>query len=183
MEGDTALKDHWILDREHSNEQVKPHIFRIIIDSLEAKVDERKKYLQNSNTNIEFDSNNDFLKIPKFESFNSDYYNNYIGKSQNWVGHVIEIMHDKFTAKLQDSNYPGTYEIANFEMEEISQGDKDLLTLGAIFYWSVGFAYEKGQVSKKSIIRFKRSAYLSENDIDNIADRASFFDKNINWDD
>jgi len=88
----------------------------------------------------------------------------------------------EFTAKLIDKNDQTTFEVAQFDMDEISKGDMELIKLGAISYWSVGFANQNGQISKQSLIRFKRSVALSISEFDYITDQASELSEKIHWD-
>lgn len=65
------------------------------------------------------------------------------------------IYENSFEAKLVDKNDDSTFEIAEFDFDEISNGDLKLLKVGAIFYWSVGYASQNGQITKQSLLRFK----------------------------
>ncbi len=105
----------------------------------------------------------------------------YFKKTQKWLGHVTEIKSDEFIAELKDLTNPGTIEIGEFEINEISAEDKELLTIGSAFYWSVGYAVEKGQVKKESIIRFQR-IYWEQDELDSAFDRARILEENLNWD-
>jgi hypothetical protein len=109
-------------------------------------------------------------------------FNNYMCRSQNWVGHIIEITESEFTAKLIDKLDPTTYEIAQFEIDEVSQGDLGLLKMGALFYWSVGYANQNGQVSKQSLIRFKRSIDFTVQEFDSLIDKANEINASLKWD-
>lgn len=71
-----------------------------------------------------------------------------------------------FIAKLFDLNIGGTYEMGEFDNEDVSPDDVLLLSTGAIFYWSVGHYMENGQSVKRSDIRFQRLITLDEDDIE-----------------
>lgn len=109
-------------------------------------------------------------------------FNNYMCRSQNWVGHIIELSESEFTAKLIDKLDPTTYEIAQFGIDEVSPGDLGLLKVGALFYWSVGFANQNGQVLKQSLIRFKRSIDFSVQEFDTLIDKAKEINASLKWD-
>ncbi len=106
---------------------------------------------------------------------------NYICQSMNWIGYVTEIREDSFTARLTDTSNDTTDEIADFDLQDVSKDDLSLLTLGATFYWSVGYAYQYGQVIKQSFIRFKRSMDLSVQEFDTIMDEVKQLKDNIVW--
>lgn len=85
-------------------------------------------------------------------------------------------------AKLEDKYDPTTYEIAEFEVAEVSEDDISLLKLGAIFYWFVGYVNQDGQVFKQSLVRFKRIVDFTESEIDFIADEANELNNTLIWD-
>lgn len=102
-------------------------------------------------------------------------YSAYFQSLQQWLGHVTEIDQESnlFTAKLQDLSSPGTYEIAEFEIRDIPEGDLDLLKIGAAFYWSLGYNYNRSQKTKQSAIRFQRLNDWTEEEYDNAIDKAN----------
>jgi hypothetical protein len=105
----------------------------------------------------------------------------YICQSTEWIGYVLEIKDDSFTAKLIDVDDNTTYEIAEFDKIDVSACDMDLLALGAVFYWSVGYANHFGQIIKQSFIRFKRSINLDVKEFDSIIDNARKLNDEILW--
>lgn len=107
--------------------------------------------------------------LPKVDKY-YDIYNSkrFSKKIQNWKGVVIQISENSFKAKLEDLSAGGTYEIGEFDYDDVSPDDTPLLLIGAIFYWSVGHYMENGQSVKRSDIRFQRLITLDENDIENV---------------
>lgn len=118
----------------------------------------------------------DFLSLKKKEN-DLDY----ICQSTKWIGYVIEIRDNSFTAKLTDVDNDTTYEIADFDKSDVSECDLNLLELGATFYWSVGYANQYGQIIKQSLIRFKRSINIEESEFDSIIDKAKELENEIVW--
>lgn len=106
----------------------------------------------------------------------------YMSNIQSWTGYVSDIEEDNFTAKLIDKKDPTTYEIATFSKEDVSDGDLNLLKPGAVFYWSIGYATNKGQRIKQSLIRFRRSGNISVQVFDQAMDRAEELNQNLTWD-
>lgn len=105
----------------------------------------------------------------------------YFTGAQKWIGHVTEIKKHTFKAQLIDLNKTTTYEIGEFELNEVPPEDKELLSIGAAFYWSIGQANINGQIEKKSLIRFQRMKPWSANDYDNALDRANKLFHELNW--
>lgn len=96
-------------------------------------------------------------------------------------GYVTKVFDEYFEAKIYDENLQGTYEIGEFDIKDVDKGDYDLFEEGAIFYWTFGYFKVKGQLLKQSEIRFQRIAIISENEFDEINDRAENLDKSLNW--
>lgn len=114
---------------------------------------------------------NDFYDIYNSKRFSK--------KIQNWKGIVLEITDNSFIAKLFDLTNGGTYEIGEFELNEVSPNDQPLLFLGSIFYWSVGHYMENGQIVKRSDIRFQRLITLDMDDIDNVQSEIEYKYSNL----
>ncbi|HEY5370172.1 MAG TPA: hypothetical protein VIJ75_14410 [Hanamia sp.] len=115
-----------------------------------------------------FDNGYPLLDLPELSDiYDSSNSKKFSKKIQSWKGVIISYTNKTFTAKLLDLDAGGTFEIGEFEKEDISPDDLNLLSEGAIFYWSVGHYMENGQSVKRSDIRFQRLITLDENDIEN----------------
>jgi hypothetical protein len=95
-------------------------------------------------------------------------------------GIVISINENNFTAKLTDLTHEAAEELADFPFDEISDDDKLLLEVGAVFYWNIGFKLlPSGQKERSSLIRFRRLPAWHYNEIENARkvadDLAAFF--------
>ena len=77
---------------------------------------------------------------------------------QQWECTVTEIAVDEFTAELRDLTDPANYrEEATFDLDEVSPGDQQLIALGAVFRWSIGYKTSvAGQRERVSQLRFVR---------------------------
>lgn len=98
---------------------------------------------------------------------------NYSRKTQRWQGFILDLKNENktFVAKLEDlSNPGGTNEILEFEVNEVSPDEIELVKVGAIFYWSIGSVMTNGTLKKQSILRFKRVASWTAEEFDNAAD-------------
>jgi hypothetical protein len=115
------------------------------------------------------------LNITKYHGISKKFYK----KVQNWQGIVLGIDDFHFKAKLIDITNGGTYEIAEFDIEDVSPEDRSLIGLGSLFYWSVGRAMENGQSVNRSDIRFQRLITLDESELDKISDDADVLFSNL----
>jgi len=120
------------------------------------------------------------IKYPFSHKTRKELY--YYKKAQHWIGTIIKINEDFFVAKLVDKNDGGTYETAEFDFNEVSRSDRKLIKKGGVFYFSLGFASNNGQIKKESFLRFKRNVPFNDDDINKIEERVNKFDQNINWD-
>jgi len=111
-------------------------------------------------------------------SFSRDYYQNI----QKWKGYVLEVHEHAFTARLDDLNDLSTHEIASFSNDDVSPSDRPLISVGSVFYWSVGnYISANGQLTKQSLIRFQRLAGWSTSEVDRITDKARQLAEDLNW--
>src|SRR5262249_14786555 len=77
---------------------------------------------------------------------------------KRWEGVVVAMNADDFAARLHNLDNPSEYHLeAVIPVEEITDSDRDLLQVGAVFYWTIGYRTEVyGQKSSVSTIRFRR---------------------------
>lgn len=186
MESKTENKQHWVVDNPITVKTNGENGSRFIIDSIENEITKRKKALPSDSLFVEKllnegEENSNFL-LPNFSiNYTISSIRNSFSHTQKWIGYIVRLKTDSFIAKLEDINNPNTYEIGEFEFREISPEDKELISLGTVFYWSIGYANYNGQVKKESIIRFKRTAGWKEDDVDFVADRSSRLDSELKW--
>lgn len=102
---------------------------------------------------------------------------------QKWEGIVTEIGEDYFIAKLVNLTGEGPEESATFPFSEISsEEDTQLLKIGAVFYWSIGY-YEraKGTRIRSSLIRFRRLPMWTESIIKAAQKEAERLNEFFGW--
>ncbi|MEA3359623.1 MAG: hypothetical protein U9R17_09510 [Thermodesulfobacteriota bacterium] len=74
-----------------------------------------------------------------------------------WRGVVLEIHKDCFLCRLVDQDGNSPDEEAEILLSEISDEDFQLIDIGAVFYWSIGYQINpSGSRTRSSIIRFRR---------------------------
>ncbi len=105
---------------------------------------------------------------------------------QRWEGVVIATDGEQFMARLHNLENPAESDLeAVISVEEIADSDKNLLKIGAVFYWTIGYRFEPyGQKSSVSTIRFRLLPVWTSNDHQRLSKLASdydaFFDTSLN---
>ncbi|MGQ0553777.1 MAG: hypothetical protein ACT4PU_11235 [Planctomycetota bacterium] len=97
---------------------------------------------------------------------------------QRWEGIVVEVLEERIVAELADLAEPqAALEVATIPVDEISPRDRELLEVGASFYWSIFYETAvNGQLRRMSEIRFRRLGTWSASSIDFIRDQAAEWD-------
>jgi hypothetical protein len=102
----------------------------------------------------------------------------------HWEGTVLEVSAQGFRARLAElgpENEKNVDEYADFSFESVSDDDRSLAVVGAIFYWFVGYRIENsGQRNTWSTIRFRRLPRWTERELaelDTPSDLDEFFRK------
>jgi hypothetical protein len=94
---------------------------------------------------------------------------------QRWRGTVAEIRDDGFDAELRDQTNPSSpREAASFGLEELSEGDEELIRIGSVFYWCVG--YEVSETLQRRLVSeiiFRRLPGWTRREISEIQKEAS----------
>jgi hypothetical protein len=87
---------------------------------------------------------------------------------QQWEGTVVQINKDGFEAILRDlTAQERADERTSFSLDEISTDDQYLVTLGAVFYWFLGYEIKiSGQRKLVSTLRFRRLPYWTKTEIE-----------------
>lgn len=77
---------------------------------------------------------------------------------QQWVCTVVSIGEGEFVAIARNKMNPECPdEEVVFDCADVNDSDRQLLEIGAVFYWSVGYRIsEWGQKTKGSELRFRR---------------------------
>jgi hypothetical protein len=95
--------------------------------------------------------------------------------SQLWEGTVIDVRDDQFAATLTDKTGPSNPdEQAVFECAEVSQDDRNLISPGSVFYWTIGTRHTPaGRLENISMIEFRRSPAWTERSLADAENRTS----------
>ncbi len=103
---------------------------------------------------------------------------------QRWEGVVESIApeYGTFTAVVQDRTAESPPELAVLFLEDLSDGDRELLTAGAVFYWSLGHMVGKGGGrARVSIIRLQRLPTWSKRELDEAKESAAEVSAELGW--
>ncbi len=74
-----------------------------------------------------------------------------------WECFVTEVSNTTFFAELHDLIGDSEPMFAEFDLEELPEGDRKLVTEGATFYWNIGYNQStSGQIERASYIYFRR---------------------------
>ncbi|PYS47784.1 MAG: hypothetical protein DMG13_26990 [Acidobacteria bacterium] len=97
---------------------------------------------------------------------------------QQWEGTVVEVQDESIVVRLRDLATSETAEKrATISKDEVSDSDQDLVKLGAVFYWIIGYRIElHGQKSMVSTIKFRRLPSWTRRELKRVEERASEFD-------
>ncbi len=184
----TSLNRHWVIDNNLFTDETQAIDKTVIEGTLQNKIEKRLNELKSLSTkNEDYNDPSNRQDSIAFElpSYKKDYsiienIKSFV-RSQRWVGHITAIHDEYFEAKLTDITNPTTYEIGEFDLSDISSGDKELISIGAAFYWSIGRAVTNGQVENKSLIRFQRVVPWNVSALNKVVDRAEDVFENLNW--
>lgn len=92
---------------------------------------------------------------------------------QKWEGYVSSVTEDTFEATLCCIKGEGPDQYAKFSFEDVSDDDRPLISVGAVFYWSIGYLEKiSGQRLRASLIRFRRLPAWTRRELANAEARA-----------
>ena len=91
-------------------------------------------------------------------------------KFVQWIGRVLEINGDTFTARIDPIRQKTTSKIAKFNVNKVVMVNQEQMEEGATFYWTVGlFRNKKGMYVKKSEVRFRFPIIPNKQAVDELA--------------
>lgn len=101
---------------------------------------------------------------------------------QKWEGRVIEVLESMFTAVVTDFDEPYNEEFVEFDIEEVSPGDRFLVESGSVFYWSIGYRTDpSGERSRSSVLVFRRLPSWTALDLVRAREDAADLRKRLGW--
>ena len=101
---------------------------------------------------------------------------------QAWEGVVVAMNDDTFTAALVDLSNRTPDEEAEVSFEEVTDDERELVRVGAVFLLSVGYSIsEGGQRSRSAILRFRRLPVWTESHLVKARREAQKLTTEIRW--
>jgi len=93
---------------------------------------------------------------------------------QEWEGVVADLTEGGFTATLIDQTVNRSQdEVAEFPLSEVSDDDSDLVVVGALFRWTIGFVHDGGSKQRVSQLVFRRLPQWTKRDMERADARAA----------
>jgi len=102
---------------------------------------------------------------------------------QEWEGYVTEIFAESFSAYLIDKTAEKSIaeELMEFSISDLSEDNKDLLKVGAIFRWAIGYQKQHGSKRKVSEVVFRRMPAITKRDIKHAESRVDAITEALTW--
>jgi hypothetical protein len=86
---------------------------------------------------------------------------------KKWNGHILSINGEEFTAMLVDGENESLNMEATFTIDEVSEGDRDLIAEGALFDWVIGRQrMTHGQIVNNDFLIFRRFPMWKKTDLE-----------------
>jgi hypothetical protein len=96
---------------------------------------------------------------------------------QQWEGTILEVTDDEIVSHLRSLGPSIPDKRATISRDEISDSDQQLVLVGAVFYWTIGYRIElHGQKSLMSVIRLRRLPTWTRREVEHVDRVASQFD-------
>jgi hypothetical protein len=96
-------------------------------------------------------------------------------------GVITEVREDSFSAEVEGSLLDRDAE-ADFDIDEVSRFDRELITQGATFYWTIGFRTTRDGTRSESSLYFTRSPRYTLRDIEAAKTRVKALKESFGWD-
>ena len=123
----------------------------------------------------------DFPKHVVVPEIQQKKYLNKFSALQKWEGTIDEIKGENIIASLKDLTNGGRNEIGEFTIDDINLDDRNLLRIGSIFYWSIGYEEINGTRKRTSYIRFRRLPKITEKQIKEIDQKVQELKSKLIW--
>jgi hypothetical protein len=183
-------RDHWALDNAYASLDLQNRFSSVkAVDSVNQQV--RAEDELSETTIPKFNKSKsefDYLRrgdiqvsalIPVYKKFKV-----YTKNTKTWRGVITKIYDSYFSCRLYDlDDKSEIYEIADFNIDSIiTDEDKPLLEVGAIFYWSVGSIIRNGTKKNQSEIRLRRVAAMDSDEFTEFYDKSESDYLDLRWD-
>jgi len=179
------LEDQFELEDEHkniANSVVNSSLYR---STWRSEISYQK--LDTTNQHLSYLDNKDSVQVKRI----SDVFvglqkkvqlENFVALQQ-WEGYVTDVRDDEFTGLLVDVTMGNTEteEEVDIAYEEISNHDRNLIELGAVFTWSIGYLTQGNTKSRISRVVFTNLPAFTSREIKEASDEAISLGQSIKW--
>jgi hypothetical protein len=120
------------------------------------------------------------VPVPRVQRINTHVGDRYM-LLKKYDGVVTARGEDSFVARLFEnaSDYPVVE--AEFDLEELSETDRDLAVEGAALVWTIGYGYDGGTRKRESVIYLRRLPHWSDTEIEEGRQAAEDLTRGIEW--
>ena len=100
---------------------------------------------------------------------------------KKYEGFVTARGEDSFSARLFENNSDYPVVEAEFDLEELSETDRELAIEGAPLVWTIGYAYEGSTRKRESLIYLRRLPAWSDKELEKGRAAANDLTRAIHW--
>lgn len=100
---------------------------------------------------------------------------------KKYEGFVTTRSKDRFSARLFESSSDYPVVQAEFDLEELSETDRELAVEGAPLVWTIGYAYEGSTRKRESLIYLRRLPSWSDKELKQGRKAAEDLTRGIRW--
>lgn len=100
---------------------------------------------------------------------------------KKYEGFVTARGEDSFSARLFENNSDYPVVEAEFDLEELSETDRELAVEGAPLVWTIGYAYEGSTRRRESLIYLRRLPAWSSKELEKGRSAAEDLTRDIRW--
>jgi hypothetical protein len=100
---------------------------------------------------------------------------------KKYEGFVTARSEDSFSARLFENNSDYPVVEAEFDLEELSETDRELAVEGAPLVWTIGYSYEGSTRKRESLIYLRRLPVWTSKDLEKGRSAAADLTRAIQW--
>ena len=119
-------------------------------------------------------------RIPETRVLRNQFNQRYI-RLKKYEGFVTARTEDSFWARLFENNSDYPVIEAEFDLEELSETDRELAVEGAPMVWTIGYGYEGSTRKRESLIYLRRLPAWSDKELEKCRAAADDLTRGIQW--
>ncbi|HKI47493.1 MAG TPA: hypothetical protein VKA08_19335 [Balneolales bacterium] len=153
--------------------EIEPKSFLAEIDNERITTEHQhwqEEFNHTYNADLDRPSENESIDYLKNKSLENE--QEYLVTIQKWKGHITKLFKTSFLAELDDLTAGGTKEVTEFENREVYPSERELIGIGAVFYFYIAYRIRMGTLRKESVLKFQKPIEWKVSDFDDAIDRA-----------